>query len=177
MRQYTMQENMSAANNAAADITQYLLSLPFTVKVQNVEKDPYYQKLDIDLLWFYRLKGKTYMKTIEIKGDRYAHTGNYFIETVSNLTKNTPGCFLYSQCDLLFYYFLDTKELNIIPMKRAREWFLSNIHRFEEKKLSTKFLNGKIAYYSKGRIVPKKILNSEVPGVKTIYLNKIAQAS
>ena len=104
------------------------------------------------------------MKKVEIKGDRYAHTGNFFIETVSNREKNTPGCFMYTEADFIYYYFVDTKELNVMPVEKSRNWFVKNMHKFEEKMLSTKV--GDVGYYtSLGRLVPKKVMRNEV-GIK-----------
>jgi hypothetical protein len=147
------------AENASEEIETFLLSLPDTVKVVNVEKDRNYQSLDIDLLWYVRSRktGKIIKKTVEIKGDRYYHTGNYFFETVSNTTKNTPGCFLITEADFVFYYFVDQKELHILPTEETRKWFLDNLHRFKEAKTSTSSSKG-LLYTSLGRKVPRHIV-------------------
>lgn len=161
MNQYEMKPMLDIAKQASQDIEKYLRSLEETVEVVNVENDKRFQKKDIDLLWIYIVRGKEYMKKIEIKGDRYAHTGNFFIETVSNREKNTPGCFMYTEADYIYYYFVDNNELNVIPVEKSREWFIENMYRFEEKMLSTKV--GDVGYYtSLGRLVPKKVMREEI---------------
>ena len=164
MNSYTMKETLEIADKAYADIEKFLLSKKETIAVINVENDKDFQKKDIDLLWIFKKDGSPVMKKIEIKGDRYARTGNFFIETVSNESKNTPGCFLYTEADYIFYYFVETRELNVLPVEECKEWFLENIDRFEEKRLSTKV--GFDGYSSSGRIVPKTIMRKEVKGIK-----------
>jgi len=160
---------LNIAKQASSDIEKYLYNLKETVGVLNVEDDKRYQKKDIDLVWIYMLRDKPIMKNIEVKGDRYSYTGNFFIETISNRERNNPGCFMYTEADYIYYYFVDTKELNIIPVKKARKWFIQNIYRFEEKQLSTKV--GNIGYYtSSGRLVPKNIMRKEI-GIRYKTLN------
>jgi hypothetical protein len=171
MNTYTMSSTLAVAKKASWRIENFLKQKKETISVINVENDKFFQKKDIDLIWLYKYKGSVYTRFIEIKADRYSHTGNYFIETVSNEQKNKPGCFLYTEADWIFYYFVDIGELNIIPVLEARKWFLENEHRFVEKELSTSKGN-KVLYTSKGRLVPKEILNKEVKGVKVITLHE-----
>lgn len=147
------------AELASEEIEAFLLSLPGTVKVTNVEKDKMYQGIDIDLLWYVRSTktGQIVKKTIEIKGDRYYHTGNYFFETISNSSKNTPGCFLITEADYVFYYFVEQKELHILPTTETRDWFLRNEKKFAEAQTSTSSANKKLLYKSFGRKVPIRI--------------------
>lgn len=167
---YTMDSTLEIAKVASIKVEDFLRKIPETIDVINVEDDKYFQKKDIDLLWIYKGKNSAQMLKIEIKGDRYSHTGNYFIETISNQGKNTPGCFLYTEADYIFYYFVDSRELNLLPMPYTREWFLSNKDRFVEKKLTTSIGNN-VAYSSTGLLVPKQILNKEVDGVKVKILD------
>lgn len=166
-----MKETLTVAKVASKEIEHFLRNKKETIEVINVEDDDIYRKKDIDLIWKYKIDNKIYERTIEIKGDRYSHTGNFFIETKSNIEKGTPGCFLYTEADMIFYYFIDTKELNIIPMKSAKKWFVKNMHRFKEKFLSTK-VYGDIYYTSSGRLVPKKIMHNEVLGMKKKILTE-----
>lgn len=171
MNSYTMDSRVEIADRGTGEIVSVLEKMPHTIAVINVEKDKYFQKKDIDILWIYKNNGKEHMKRIEIKVDTYSESGNYFIETVSNMDKNTKGCFLYTEAEFLFYYFIHSKELNIIPMTFAREWFLKNEQRFRESELKTAV--GRNGYRSKGRLVPKKVLNKEVSGVKTIIFKEL----
>jgi hypothetical protein len=52
-RQYSMQDGMDVAKAAAADIERWLRGLPQTRSVANVEDDPAYQAMDVDLIWVY----------------------------------------------------------------------------------------------------------------------------
>lgn len=165
MNQYGFAPMLKIGKIAVKEVEKYLKSLKETIEVINVEDDKEYQKKDIDLIWRYMANGRKYEQKIEVKGDRYHHTGNIFIETVSNRERNNPGCFMYSEADYIFYYFVETRELYIIPLAETREWLKQNIHRFEEKFLSTKV--GNYTYYtSAGRLVPRNILRDEVKGVK-----------
>jgi hypothetical protein len=159
-----MDKTLEVSKIASKAVEEYLKNLKETVSVINVEDDKRFQKQDVDLLWVYILNNKEYFKKIEVKGDRYSHTGNFFIETMSNIERNNPGCFMYTEADFIYYYFIDTKEVNIIPVKRWREWFISNKERFTRKKLSTAVGNG-ARYTSEGRLVPKVLMRKEV-GIK-----------
>jgi len=169
-RQYSMQAATAVAIQAAQDIEAYLRKLPQTTDVINVENDLAYRTKDIDLLWFLkRANGSFAAVTIEIKGDRYYHTGNYFLETVSNESKKSPGCFLYTEADFVFYYFVKEKELHILPMPGTREWFWLHLNQFREKRTSTP-VSSSASYVTVGRLVPRELVLKEVPGVRIIKL-------
>lgn len=160
MRQYTMNDSLIVAKKASADIECYLRKNSETLNVINVENDPEYQGKDIDLIWITHDK----TLTIEVKGDRWDNTGNFFFETLSNKEKGTPGCFIYSQADLLYYYFTRIKVLYCIPMIESRKWFLSNINRFKERETHTPIGNG--FYTTVGRLVPINALLNEVTNIE-----------
>lgn len=148
-----MDERVTVATKASTEIESYLNNLSNTIWVVNVEKDPHYQKDDIDLLFKRTIKRGTFETTIEIKADTQGHrTGNYFFETKSNKEKNTPGCFMYSKAELLFYYFTETKELHIFSLPDVRKWFIKNINSFKERETKTK-VNGS-SYTTVGKLVP-----------------------
>ena len=169
---YSMEETSRVADEAALEVSSWLQSLSETVSVKNVENDREYQKKDIDLLWTFKKDEKIVTRTVEIKADRYYNTGNYFFETVSNAGKGTPGCFMYSEADFLFYYFIEVRELHIIALSLVRRWFKEEIERFQERKLFTKVGNG-ATYGSVGRLVPRRTLAEELPkAVKVVELWK-----
>jgi hypothetical protein len=159
-RQITMAEGTRIAGRASTEIEAWLREWPGTLNVENVEGDPDCQARDVDLLW--ATGPRDY--TIEIKADRWHATGNFFFETLSNKSKNTPGCFLYTQADFLFYYFVEPRRLYILPMPRTRAWFLQQAGRFEERETTTPAGAG--GYTTVGRLVPVEIVLKEVPGVK-----------
>jgi hypothetical protein len=169
-RQYSMRAASAVALQATTDLEIYLRNKPETIEVLNVEDDPTCRAQDIDLIWMVRRPdGSQTVTTIEIKGDRYYHTGNYFLETISNEAKNTPGCFLYTAADYVFYYFVEEKELHVLPMPATRDWFLQHLQAFREKKTSTPV--GRADFYvTVGRLVPRSLLRKEVTGVKIISL-------
>jgi hypothetical protein len=169
LQSYQMSETSDIASTASSEIEKFLLKHPSTISVKNVENIPEYQQRDIDLVWKYKKDNTVHIKTIEIKADRYYKTGNYFFETISNEDKGTPGCFMYSTADYLFYYFIDEKELHIMPLKKARDWFTERITRFKERKTSTPV--GQHKYYiTVGRLVPRLIFKNEFKKIRIIKL-------
>ncbi|MBF9254712.1 hypothetical protein I2I11_15510 [Pontibacter sp. 172403-2] len=159
----------AVATQAALAVEAFLRQHPATLKVVNVEENPAYQARDIDLLWQFSHKGTIKEVSIEIKGDRWHKTGNYFFETISNEDKGTPGCFLYTEANYIYYYFVEEKELHVLPMPATRNWFLQHLHEFKERKTSTPVANGN-SYITVGRLVPRKRVQAEVPHVRVLQL-------
>lgn len=159
-----MREGQQVARRATRDIETWLRGLKQTVALRNVEQDPAYQRRDIDLVWTTH-KGEY---QVEIKGDRWHRTGNFFLETHSNQEKGTPGCLLYTEADLLFYYFVEPRRLFMIPMPALRDWFDRHRTRFPERSVHTPVASGH--YTTVGRIVPIVVIQAEVPGVIEQFL-------
>lgn len=157
---YGMDDTLPVAQQAAMDIEAWLQQKPETVNIRNVELEPAYQKINVDLIW--TTHKDSYR--VEIKGDRYDHTGNFFFETDSNKEKGTQGCFLYTQADLLFYYFIKPRTLYILPMPATRDWFVANMNRFQKKQTRTTVGNN--YYTTVGRLVPIVVVMAEVQDVK-----------
>ena len=166
IKQHNITYTTGVARAAAADITHFLeATWPQTVTVHNVEDDKAYQHYDIDLLWtIVEKNGRLRIIPIEIKGDRYHRTGNFFFETVSNESKGTAGCFLYTKAEWLFYYFVEIGVLYCLPMEKVRPWFEANNHRFEERRTSTPVRESQ-SYVTVGRLVPIKTVLAEVEGI------------
>jgi len=97
-----------------------------------------------------------------VKGDRNARRGNYFFELVSNLEKNTPGCFLYSEADLLLYVFLAPREIHCLPLPSTRQWFLERAKAFPLKQTRTRA--GRASYTTVGAAVPARQVLAQVAG-------------
>ena len=161
---YTMNDNAGVARQAAENIETWLRNLPRTISVVNVEDDPAYQKLDVDLL----VTTDRGLTKIEVKGDRYHKTGNFFFETHSNKERGTPGCFMYTEANWVFYYFVTPRTLHLLPMPATREWFVANIDRFRERSTTTKAGNG--FYTTVERLVPITVVYAEVEGVRKFSL-------
>jgi hypothetical protein len=165
LKQHDIQYTTGIAKRAAADVAHFLQTFwSQTVAVHNVEEEAAYQAHDVDLLWTVLEKERLRVIPVEIKGDRYHRTGNFFFETVSNESKGTPGCFLYTKAAWLFYYFLEIGRLYCLPMEKVRPWFIRNMSRFKEQRTSTPTPGGD-SYVTIGRLVPITAVLAEVEGI------------
>jgi hypothetical protein len=135
-------------------------------RVHDVQEDPRFQHRGVDLLW--ELPSGE-VRGIEVKGDRQARK-RYWFELVSNVEKDTPGCFLYSSADLLVYVFLAQAELHVLPLKEVREWFLPRAKAYALKHTSTK--TGAIRYTTVGAVVPCHEVLEAVPSVLCVSLKR-----
>jgi hypothetical protein len=156
-KRYTMAEAYQVTAQGTQHIEAFLGRKVTTQALRNVEDDPDYRAQDIDLLWTRQQGGAIKTTSIEIKVDRYFNTGNYFFETLSNVAKQTPGCFLYSKADLLFYYFLD-QELHILNLPTVRAWFIQHKSSFKSVRTNTPI--GDDHYETEGCLVPRQQLQS-----------------
>ncbi len=161
-----MADTYAVAETAAVAVTDFLhQTFDYTVAVHNVEADPAYQAHDVDLLWtILNESDQLQIVPVEVKGDRYHRSGNFFFETVSNAARGTPGCFFYTRATWLMYYFVAPGRLYCLPLERVRPWFLQNIDRFVEKRTSTPV--GRDSYITIGRLVPIRQLLAEVADVR-----------
>ncbi len=167
---YDMAGKSHIGSKGVKDIIVYLKSLSETFNVINVENIAGFREKDIDLIWNRKTGYKTIPVKIEVKTDKYHNTGNYFFETISNNNKNTLGCFMYTEADFIYYYFIDTKELHILPMPETRNWFLSNINRFKEVNVkSTEAGTG--FYHSVGRLININLMRNEFKNIEIVKLN------
>ena len=165
-RAYSMQAVQHAALRAVALVREFLLAEVSGSQVHDVQEDPRFQHRGVDLLWE---RPGTDVLGVEVKGDRQGgRRGNYFLELVSNAEKDTPGCFLYSRADLLAYVFLDRRELHLLPLPAAREWFLARAREFPLRHARTRV--GPVQYTTVGAAVPSRRLLFEVPGARRVEL-------
>lgn len=155
-----MEDASATARIGTAHIVGYLQTQLSTVNVENVEDDDYYRTKDIDLIWTREANGISKKVAVEVKVDTYFRTGNYFFETLSNVEKNTPGCFIYSEADYFFYYFLGF-EIHAIELAPARAWFLDHINEFPRKRTTTTV--GRSYYHTEGCLVKRSTLMSALP--------------
>jgi hypothetical protein len=159
MRSYSMRGVQGAADRAVSLARQWLIAESPGSRVHDVQEDPRFQHRGVDLLW--DRPGEPVLG-VEVKGDRQARRGNYFLELVSNVERDTPGCFLYSTADLLLYVFLAPREVHCLPLKATRDWFIPRAKEYPLK--STRTRTGAVLYTTVGAIVPVKQILSEVPG-------------
>ena len=163
---------MGAADRAVQYARNWLLAAEPGSRVHDVQEDPRFQHRGVDLLW--ELPSGE-VRGIEVKGDRQPRRRRYFFELVSNLERDTPGCFLYSGADLLVYVFLAQGELHVLPLKTVREWFLPRAKSYELRHTFTQ--TGAIRYTTVGAVVPVKDVQEAVPEVKSIPLPRRGQTA
>jgi len=150
MRAYSMRGVMGAADRAVALTRDVLLGQAPTSLLHDVQDDPRFRHRGVDLLW--DRPGEPPLG-VEVKGDRQGgRRGNYFFELISNAERDTPGCFLYSEADLMAYVFLDRQEVHLMELKAVRAWFLPLAKQFPLKTTKTK--TGAVLYTTVGAIVP-----------------------
>jgi hypothetical protein len=158
-RSFSMHGVQGAAARAVALAHAWFRHEDATSSVHDVSLDPRFQHRGVDLLW-QRSDGR--VLGVEVKGDRNGRHGNYFFELVSNVEKDTPGCFLYTEADLYVYALLDVREVHVLPMPAAREWFLPRASEWPLKHVHTR--TGAILYTTVGAVVPVRTVQAEVPG-------------
>ena len=169
MESYEMGETLPFSKEGVEDIIKFLEKNPDYI-VKDIQDNLQLRNTDIDLLLInINNINKLKIYKIEVKSDRCYNTHNYFFETISNKTKNTVGCFLYSEADYLFYYFQNEKELHMLPFKKTRKWFCENKDRFQTKCPATRNNKGQILYRTEGKIVPRSIVRNEVGGIVVKY--------
>jgi len=166
VKSYTFDEKNDFSKKGIEIVCKYLNSLKKTIEVKNVEDEPAYQKNDIDLVWIYSKGKDKIIISVEVKTDKYT-TGNFWLETISNETLGTLGCFVKRKAKYLFYYFTKWDSMYIIPLKKAVPWFNKNMNRFRESKTTTN-VNGKYKHTTVGRIVPIKKMMEEIKGIKLV---------
>lgn len=155
-----MKDASETARIGTEHVVGYLQTQSTTVQIENVEDDEHYRSKDIDLIWAREFRGVSKKVLIEVKVDNYYQTGNYFFETFSNVEKNTPGCFMYSEADYFFYYFLH-REIHVIELATARAWFIENMDNFPSKRTTTPVGQG--FYHTEGRLVKRAALQAALP--------------
>ena len=173
IKKYEFNEKLSEAQEGEKIVIDYLLSLPYVIEVQDVRDFPEYRRKDIDFLVhiYDKKRKKFYHESIEVKTDKYYRTGNIFAETISNINRNTKGCFVKTECDYMYYLFSPQNILYILPMKKVKKWFLDNYDDFITKITSTCDTNGTVLYRSLGKLIPRERISKEVQGIKIIDLN------
>jgi hypothetical protein len=165
-RSFSMRGVQGAADRAVQHARTWMLETAPGSRVHDVQLDPRFQHRGVDLLWELPT-GE--VRGIEVKGDRQAHR-RYWFELVSNVEKDTPGCFLYSGADLLLYVFLARAELHVLPLKEVREWFLPRAKAYALKHTSTK--TGAIRYTTVGAVVPCHEVLDAVASVLCVPLKR-----
>ena len=111
--------------------------------------------------------------TFEIKScSVIGRTGNFFLETMSNVEKGNPGSFLYTHANYYLYYSLTEELFHYLPMPKTRQWVL--VRKFPEKVTSTS-MEGIVQYHTKGLVVPRRnLLEAKQLGI-TVQINPFSE--
>lgn len=168
LKQHSMEYTIAIGKTAVSLTIDFLTQhwSDYTLSVHSVEDDPAYQQHDVDLLWsIVDGNGRLRLIPLEIKGDKNHHTGNFFFETISNASKGTAGCMLYTKAHWIFYVFVEIEEIYCLPMAVVYPWFTEHIEEFREVKTSTPVGKGDV-YVTNGRLVPVSTLLEEVEDVR-----------
>lgn len=167
---YTMQENVTFEKLGTEEVENIFFKDMLSAQVVGVQDIDYYRKQDVDLLVFQNGKRHKVEIKVDSMGDR---TGNIFCETISNTTKGTQGCFVYTQCDFWVYYLANSKMLYMFPMERFREWVLGQDDGvWRKRRTSTDVGNGD-SYQTEGLLVPISEILEKAPALVKVYdLNK-----
>jgi hypothetical protein len=169
MPNYNFHESMAIGKIAVDAVSALLIRQPIHQHLRSVEDIEVFQNAGVDLLWYVTDGEKVRQVKIEVKADTYFETGNIFLETESNTTKGTPGCFVGSCADIYAYFFVGANVLYWIPLKLAQKWLIESQGRFPERYTSTG--NGSKHFYrTKGVLVPRLTLLQEVYGTKEIKI-------
>lgn len=145
------------------EIIDVLNGFSNTVIVEDKQKDKEFQKLGIDLLCLTKERKGIGTHTIEVKTTLYPED-KYFLETISNDRNNSPGSFITSKSEWMFYYFKNDKKLHMTLTKQIQYWLYNNGHQYDLKACKTTDKTGKVYLYSsKGRIVPFRDICKDIP--------------
>lgn len=116
-------------------------------KVIDAREHSFFQEWDIDFVTEY---GNT-VYTIDVKTDSHPPR-NFFIETISNDTKGTPGCVYQTRADFWIYVFPATDDGFVFKPSTMVKHIEEN--DFKEITSATTNRRGKSLYNSVGVLVP-----------------------
>ena len=164
VKSYSFEEQKRISLQGLEKVCNYLVRLPETNYLGRVHDNPDYSSRGIDLLWVCLEE-----ISVNVWVDFYT-SGNFFLETISNEKKGTPGAFVNSEADLMIYYIQPWQTIYQLPLKPAQEWFKNNQNRFKERRTTTRATRKRKGYTTVGRIVPIDILMREVDDTERIIL-------
>ncbi len=133
--------------------------------IQSVEDNCYYQQKGIDLRTIAKAHSSLELVTIEVKGDRNEKTGNFFLETVSDVAKGTQGAFLMCEANWYFYFFLNRLHLFCLPLEKVRAWF----HGVTLQERNAASRRADRQWTTRGKLAPIARVMREIPGCLAFY--------
>ena len=73
---------------------------------------------------------------------------------------------MYTEAEFLYYYFMETGKLYVLPTEKVRPWFVKHLSEFVERDTTTTISGGAGHYTTVGRLVPISRVLAEVDGVE-----------
>lgn len=156
----TFQESLNLTHKPTALIEEFLSQQPEHINLINVEKHQPHFKMG-DLIW----ETTQGVKAVEVK-IQTTHYTSLFLETRSNVERNTPGFMATSQADLFINYSTHSGSGIIIPFKALFNWLAQNLQKLPTRQARTRV--GVEYYTSEGRIAPLEAL-ALIPGARVFY--------
>lgn len=150
---------------AAADVKAWLTQHPETVSVDDVRSDPGQQQRGIDYLW--QTSQATY--TIAVTADRWEEAGQFFFEMQADEEQEIAGSFFTTTAQFVFYCFVVSTVLYILPMPDTREWFAPRAETFQERRTTTPTADGGYSVTT-GRLIPIGTVLAAVPNIEEVQL-------
>lgn len=165
MKTHDFNKSIIVGNAGERTVINFLKNRENVKSIREVQELKVFRDKDIDLI--VELKdNRNY--SVEIKTDTY-NSGNIFYETMSSVETESLGCMEKTEADYLFYYFVYTKELYILDMKKYRNWFYVNKSNFQLKILKNKRFDAS-TYTSMGYTIPKKYLENNFKNYKKLMI-------
>lgn len=159
-------DSFKIGEKAEAIVSDWMIKQGWVLK--DVRKDKVYQAKDID----YLIIDGSYQTAVDIKSDKCFDTGNYFIETFSNIDKNKIGWGYGSEADYIFVYYPTAGELHIIDMHVLKPWLIKNAGKCKTITNSSARYNGS-TYHSQGIVIDRDKLATEI-GTDNIMVHQIS---
>ncbi len=155
---------MRVGDAAVAWLAQNLMKQPDSRGVLSVEGNKDYQQLGVDLLWVRgSANGREYVTRVESKGDTHS-AKNFYLETVSAVETNQPGCILTTTADFLAYVFLAKQKGYLFQVPALRTWLLKSPRYLNTKEWKTVRTRSRgNVYTSHGIAVPVEEVLAAVP--------------
>ena len=169
-------DDLAAGAEGVERVTEYLRSRGYLVT--DVQSDPKYQAMDIDLLACKEGSGK--QMTVEVKADRYPDINQTLTwEVVSSVgnaqSKGRAGWSLTTDAEWMAYYSPQSQTVRLFRTSAMREY----ISRHAENKWGAAVCGNKYAWLKEGQRhtsislkVPLETGAIEAIGGKTIYLRQ-----
>ena len=121
----SMLNDMSRANPFEEKLFDFAKQYHSNCKHSDVRELKKYQEKDIDFII-------TESFGIEAKIDFYPEE-NFFFEIISNENINSIGCCFKTKAKYLWYYFVKTNALYVIPVENLQNFLRGDVEQYKKK--------------------------------------------